>query len=64
MFIEESKLSIRCEEELRIDDKTISMYREGLNGQNNCLVVKRFTRRIPIPAEKLNTEMIATEMNS
>jgi HSP20 family molecular chaperone IbpA len=50
VFIESTKLTVRCEEEIQIDDRTT--------------IVKRFVRRIAVPAEQLRTEMIATQMNS
>jgi HSP20 family molecular chaperone IbpA len=50
VVIEAEKLSIRCEEELQIDEKTT--------------IVKRFTRRIPIQADQLRIDMIATQMNT
>jgi len=50
VVIETEKLSVQCEEELQIDERTT--------------IVKRFTRRISVPIEKLRTELIATEMNT
>ncbi|KAI6234550.1 Alpha crystallin/Hsp20 domain and HSP20-like chaperone domain-containing protein [Aphelenchoides fujianensis] len=50
VIVEADKLVIHCDEEVEIDRATS--------------VMKRFVRRINLPIEQLQTDMLATELNS